>query len=54
MYVPEPIVAKKRHPISSEEEEFLFPAMDVNGKFGQASTPKTTFPSSSNPSATAY
>ncbi|KAG2327119.1 hypothetical protein Bca52824_009847 [Brassica carinata] len=27
MYVPEPIVAKKRHPVSSQEEEvLLFPA----------------------------
>lgn len=54
IYVPEPIVAKKRQPVSLDEELLLVPAMDANGKFGQASTPKTTFPSSSNPSATAY
>lgn len=54
IYVPAPTLAKKRQPTSSFEECWLSPLMETNGRFGQARTPNTTFPSSSNASAIAY
>jgi len=51
--VPAPFLAEKRQPIGSFEGRALM-LTDVQGKFGQASTPKITSPSSNKPKATAY
>lgn len=52
-YAPSPTLAKKRQPTSFEEWSWLEP-MDASGRFGQAKTPNTTFPSCSKPNAIAY
>lgn len=52
--VPAPSFAKKRQPILSCEVRWFSPLMDASGRFGQARTPNTTFPSSSNANAMAY
>lgn len=54
IYVPLPTLAKKRHPTSLEEECGWFGPMVASGRFGQAKTPNTTFPSSSRANAMAY
>lgn len=51
MYVPHDNCAENKHPALAFSDGFL---MDSSGRFGHASTPKTTFPSSSRPNAIAY
>lgn len=54
IYVPAPTVEKKRQPTSPRRECWLLLLIGSKGRFGQARTPNTTFPSSSNPNAIAY
>lgn len=54
MSVPQPIFAEKRQPVWFCEVSLSGLPIEPNGRFGQAKTPRTTFPSSSNANAIAY